>query len=209
MAIRRRPILMGLVAVLWITVLMAFATSFHRGETEPVDSFSACADAGYPVTDGNPSVCRLGSYYLTGTTSTADVKSASITSQPFTLLAAADTGTSTERANVVIRTQAAWTQWWQKVHAGLTLPPMLPVDFTKNYVVILIQGPKATDGYGYKITGISQAEHATVVDTSESIPTIGCPVQEKQSNRYYIARTPILPDPVVFRNTLESRHCAK
>lgn len=206
MAIRRHPLLAGLTATLSV-IVFAVAVLLHGTTTEPLDSFASCADAGYPVTDSNPPVCRNGNYYITGPAPTAITATATVQSEPFDLLVSADSGTDTPRQQVVIHSQADWVSWWGKVHAGLTLPPLIQVDFATHDVVMIIGGPKETTGYDYKVTAVSVETRANIVDTLESIPTLSCPVTNKRTNRYYIVRTIKLPDPVVFRNTEDSRHC--
>jgi hypothetical protein len=159
------------------------------------------------VTDSNPPVCRNGKYYFTGPTATATPEAEVVKSQPFDLLVSADSGTDTPRQQVVIRSQDAWVRWWGIVHAGLTLPPLIQVDFAKNDVVMIIGGPKETTGYVYKVTAVSASQRSNIVDTLESIPTIGCTVISKRTNQYNIVRTIKLPDPVVFRNSEDRRHC--
>lgn len=176
-------------------------------KTEALDSFANCAEAGYPVTDSNPPVCRDGKYYVTGPPASTLPAATAVQSVPFDLLVSAETGTDTPRQQVVIRTQAAWSSWWGKVHAGLNIPPLIPVDFATHSVVMIIGGPKETAGYGYKITAVSLGKRSSVIDTVESIPTLSCLVIPKRTNRYYIVRTIKLPDPVVFRNTEDRRHC--
>ncbi len=190
----------GMIAVIGVLLLRVAAT-------EPVDSFAACAEAGYPITQGNPPVCHQGSYYMIGPVDTSTTQAAAVNSQPFDLLVNADSRTTTPRAQVVVHTQEAWVAWWQKLHAGLVLPPLLPVDFTSHDVIIIVEGPKVTTGYNFKVTAVSQGKKATVIDTSESEPTIGCQVDNRLSNRYYVVRTAKLPEPVVFRNTTVSRRC--
>ena len=204
--IRQRPLLVGLATALWLIVLVA--TLLLQGKsTAMIDSFASCAEAGYPVTDSNPPVCRHGAYYVIGPVKSVETQPGVVQSEPFDLLVSADSGTDTPRQQIVIRTQAAWFSWWSQVHAGLTLPPLIQVDFATHDVVMIIGGPKETTGYGYKVTAVSAGRRTTIVDTLESIPTIGCPVTNKLTNRYYIVRTAKLPAPVVFRNTEDRRHC--
>ncbi len=206
MAIRQHPFLTGLAATSWFIALAAILF-LHGNSTEPVDSFASCAEAGYPVTDSNPPVCRHGMYYVTGPVRSVGEPASAVQSEPFDLLVLADSGTDTPRQQVVVRSQDAWISWWAKVHAGLILPPLIQVDFASHDVVIIIGGPKETTGYDYKVTAVSAGKRTAVIDTLESTPTISCPVISKRTNRYNIVRTIKLPDPVVFRNTKDNRHC--
>lgn len=179
----------------------------HGTKTEALDSFANCAEAGYPVTDSNPPVCRNGNYYVTGPLASALPDAAVVQSMPFDLLVSAETGTDTPRQQIVIRSQADWSSWWGKVHAGLNTPPLIPVDFATHSVVMIIGGPKETTGYNYKVTAVSLGKRSYIVDTVESVPTLSCLVVHKRTNRYYIVRTSNLTQSVVFRNTEDRRHC--
>lgn len=204
--IGQSPLLIGLTTTLWLVALVAILI-LRGNSTEPVDSFASCAQAGYPVTESNPPVCRHGKYYVTGPVQSAGTSANIVHSEPFDLLVSAETGTDTPRQQVIIRTQADWSSWWGKVHAGLTTPPLISVDFATHNVVMIIGGPKETTGYGYKVTSVSLGARATIVDTVETIPTLSCPVTSQRTNRYYIVRTAKLTDPVVFRNTEDRRKC--
>lgn len=204
--IRRYPLLSGVTATLFIMVIAAWSL-LSGTHTEEIDSFNSCTRAGYLVTEGAPPICHKGSYYVTGPIPTATSQVAAVQSEPFELLVMADSGTDTPRQQVVIRDQAAWVRWWADVHSGLTLPPLIPVDFTQHNVVMLIGGPKETTGYSYKVSATSLGKRSAVVDTLETIPTLGCPVNIRRSNRYYIISTVKLPEPVVFRNTEVKRQC--
>lgn len=203
---RRRPLLAGMAVSLW-GVFAAGAIVIASSSTSPLDSFAACAEAGYPISDGEVVTCIAGNATFRGAPERRAEPAEAVSTEPFTLLASADSGTATPREQVVIRSQEQWAAWWRTIHAGLVQPPLLPVNFATSNVVLIVGGPKQTSGYTYRVTGIARGTRTTVIDTSESIPTIGCPVQAQRSNRYYIVRTAPLPDPVVFRNSSQSRYC--
>ena len=203
---RRRPLLAGMAVALW-GVVAAGSLVVSSSATSPLDSFAACAEAGYPVSDGEVVTCVAGNATFRGSPEKRAEAAEAVATETFTLLASADSGTATPREQIVIRSQDQWAAWWVTIHSGLVQPPIIPVNFATSNVVLIVGGPKQTTGYNYKVTGITRGIRTTVIDTSESIPTIGCPVQPQRSNRYYIVRTLPLPDPVVFRNSSQSRYC--
>lgn len=203
LVVRRRTILLvtaGLiVALIWL---------FQATLTHPIDSFHACAEAGNPVTDGNPPVCRDGKHTIRGPVASAAPSSEAWMSVPFDILVDGNSGGTYPRQQEVITTQADWQHYWQTVHAALpALPPLIPVDFSATSVVALSEGVETTTGYSYKVTGIETGSTGTRVDVTESIPSISCPVQQTPQNRYFIVRTGHLAPPVSFTTTTQHRHC--
>jgi HAMP domain-containing protein len=180
-------------------------------DTEQLDSFARCAADGNPVTDTNPPVCNAEAHTFLGprqVLSASAAPGASLSSINFQLLVQGDAGGAYPKAQQVINNEAQWQRFWASVHAALpSAPPLLPVDFSGSNVVAITEGPQQTDGYNLKITAVSTSESGTVIDFTESIPTVTCQVTNRQSNRYFIARTPQLKEPVSFRLTRSFRHC--
>lgn len=194
---------LALLAAVAITVVAL------AGATEPIDSYAACTQAGYPVLATDPPVCHVGNRTFTGTPVPTPALVASKQSIPFEILVDGDTRSSVPNHHQdVFFTQTDWVAYWHSVHAGLpTVPPLIPVDFATSSVVALSLGAQPTSGYGLKITEISQTEAGTTVDLTESTPTVTCPVLTQITNRYLIVRTPKLLKPVSFRITSQKRHC--
>jgi hypothetical protein len=128
---------------------------------------------------------------------------------PYELLVDGDTKASTPaHGQEFINSQSQWQAYWREVHAGLaTLPPLIPVDFSHSSVAAVSLGQQATSGFGLKISNITVSAAGTVIDLTESAPTITCAVAQTITNRYVIVRTSKLTEPVSFRLTTEQRHC--
>jgi hypothetical protein len=190
-------------------VLILAALVLQPSLTSPIDSYAACVEAGYPVLDSEPPVCREGSRNFTGTPQPKPTAAPPISNINFEILVNADTGSAIpEHGQQFIKSPAAWEAYWRGVHGGLpTLPPLLPVDFSQNNVVGVSLGQKPTAGYNLKISSISSTSAGTVVSLTETTPTITCKVAYHFSNRYLIVRTPQLVEPVSFRVTSENRRC--
>jgi hypothetical protein len=200
---------------LWLKLSLIFIGAvlltviIRAGTTSSIDSYAACIEAGYPVLQTDPPICRDGLHNFTGTPLPIPTASGSSTAVPFELLVDGDTHASipTHRQDF-INSLAQWQAYWREVHAGLaTLPPLIPVDFTQSSVVAVSLGQQSTTGFGLKITNITSSEAGTTVDLTESTPTITCSVAQTITNRYVIVRTPKLIGPVSFRITSEKRHC--
>jgi hypothetical protein len=171
---RRSLLVVGVVA--WLFALGLWV--LYATPTELVDSYTKCADEGYPVSDTDPPTCSAGGRTFLGPHSTATpaVSAGDFgVAQPFEILVEGDSGGTYPNRQEVITSQAGWEAYWRSVHAGRSpLPPLLPVDFSKNHVVALSEGQKPTGGYNLKVTSVTSELKGTVVDVTESIPTITC-----------------------------------
>jgi hypothetical protein len=173
-----------------------------------IASYAQCAEAGYPVTASYPASCSDGHHTWVGPGTAPASPPLAATAQPFDILVTGDSGGTYPQRQETITTAADWQHYWRTVHAGLaSTPPLLPVDFTVNQVLALSEGRQATDGYNLKITAVTTSPAGTIVDVTESIPTVTCQVKSTPTNRYFIARTTKLPPPVTFRITTDRRHC--
>jgi hypothetical protein len=166
-------------------------------------------EAGYPLIQTDPPICKDGPHNFTGTPLPQATPLPERHSQAFDILVDGDThGTVPAHSQKFIHNQSDWQSYWREVHSGLpTLPPIIPVDFTANDVVAVSLGRQATGGYGLKITSIDTTAAGTTVSLTESTPTITCVVTQAFSNRYLIVRTEKLTEPVIFRITSDKRHC--
>jgi hypothetical protein len=188
-----------LVSVLWLV---------SSRQTEALDSFADCSQQGYPVTDTNPPVCSDGENTILGPLHAPESPPAPLTSQPFELLVDGDSGGKYAQSQQLISNPEAWQAYWRSVHAALpALPPILPVDFGASNVIALSEGPKPTGGYLLKITNITSSPIGTIVDYTETTPSSLCPGETRPTNRYFIVRTGVLPQPVSFRGTKVARTC--
>jgi hypothetical protein len=207
---RRRAIVLAAAGV-WALILGAWA--LHAYSTELVDSYAKCADEGYPLSDTDPVTCTAGGHTFLGprptaAPATAATEPATGESVPFDILVNGDSGSDYPNRQEVIITDAAWRSYWRDIHAGQkNLPPLLPVDFTKNQVVALSEGQQSTGGYNLKVTSVVTGPRGSVVNVTESIPTVTCKVTQSITNRYFIVRTPVLRTPVSFRITTDHHRC--
>lgn len=190
-------------------ILILLAWLVRPGGTSPLDSFTQCALAGYSVSDTNPPICAAAREVYLGPVASPTPAQIQLTTQNFELLVDGDSQSNYPRGWQVITTQAGWVKYWSQIHAALpSLPPLLPVDFSQLDVIALSEGHEPTSGYSLKITGIAAGPSGSVVDISESVPTITCSVTPNPpTNRYYIVDTAKLPAPVSFKLTPEPRHC--
>ena len=203
---REQKIAGGLLAtVIVVTVVASFL--FRGTPAAPIASFAQCAQAGFVVSDTNPPACSDGHRSFVGPA--APVKSlAPGTTLPFELMVEGDSGGNYPAGQQVISSQSAWQHYWVQVHSGLrSIPPILPVDFNTSDIIALSSGREVTNGYNLKVTAVMGSATGTAVDVTFTIPTISCKVANTSSNRYFIAKTQKLTQPVSFRITTEYHKC--
>jgi hypothetical protein len=188
---------------------VALTLAFASGRTAQLDSYAACAEAGYPVTDSNPPLCRAGRLNFTGTLRPPEASAPPVSVQALEILVNGDTATSLPAAHqVLINSQAEWQTYWQQAHAGIKpLPPLIPVDFSTASVLAAGLGPKPTGGYSLRFTGVTSGPSGTIAGFTESSPSAGCATTQAVSNRYTVVRTAKLAPPVSFRVTSVKHSC--
>jgi hypothetical protein len=205
----RRGLIIAGVAV-WLISLGAWV--LYARPTELIDSYAKCAEEGYPIADTEPPTCSAHGRTFVGPHASATPAASSAPTvgvvQPFEILVEGDSGSTYPNRQEVISSDEDWQRYWREIHAHLSaIPPLIPVGFSSGQVIALSEGLKATGGYNLKITTITSSNKGTVVDVTESVPTVTCTVTQNQTNRYFVARTAKLPPPVVFRITTEHRRC--
>ncbi len=192
-----------------LSLASVMAIFVSASSTAPIASYADCLEAGNPVFDVDPPICRDGTNNLIGTPKPAASPAPPIISVPFEILVDGDTRAKVPgHGQQLINTAADWKRYWQAVHAGLpTLPPIIPIDFTTASVIGLNLGPELTTGYGLHITNITASATGTQVNVTESTPTITCSITQATSNPYLIVQTSKLTGLVIFHVTLEKHHC--
>ena len=202
----RTRLVLGLGAtglLLWLGVLL-----FGPKLTTAIDSYATCATAGYPVAETSPPTCSDGRHTYRGPDTPKPTPADALESVPFEILVDGDSGGKYPQTHEIITTPADWEQYWANIHAGLTsLPPILPVDFSQSDVIALSEGQQPTTGFNLKITSITTSNAGSNVYVTETIPTITCTESETFTNRYFLASTFKLTEPINFKYTTEKHQC--
>jgi hypothetical protein len=176
--------------------------------THPIDSFQACAEAGYPVRESDPPTCSDGTHTFVGPRGASAGSTAPATTIDYELLVDGDSLGDYAHMQEHITNQADWQAYWRRIHADAgTLPPIIPVDFKVSDVVALSQGQQSSGGYNIRVTGIATSSAGTAVSVTETAPGKNCIVTTAFTNPYYIVKTPKLTEPVSFRITAEEHDC--
>jgi hypothetical protein len=192
-----------------VLILAVVAYLLNGGATSQIDSYAACATAGYPISGTDQPVCSDGHHSYLGPPAAAPATAvAASEAVPFEILVTGDSGGKYARKQETITSQSDWVKYWGQVHATRSpLPPLLPVDFKTHDVIALSEGQQLTSGYNLKVTSVNLSDKGTIVDVTEQIPTITCKVTQAVTNRYFIVMTEKLTGPVSFRITTDRRQC--
>ena len=91
----------------------------------------------------------------------------------------------------VLRSAAAWSDFWHMLKAAAVPRPALPaVNFTKNIVVAAVDEPHATGGYSIAITGVQTTGTVVIVQALRRSPGPSCIVAQAQEQPYHIIEAP-------------------
>lgn len=198
-------IVAGIVAVL----IIAFIIIFHPGTSAAVDSYKECVSAGYPVTSTNPPVCNDGHKNFVGPlASQAPVVEENIQTLDYTILVEGDSKGVYPAKNQVITSQAAWQSFWRAVHSKLpSLPPLLPVDFSKNDVIALTMGVEPTGSYSIHMLSLVQNGQSYQAVVEYRQPGPDCKLPTLKTDPYFLASVPKLHGPVAFETSTATNNC--
>ncbi|MBI1967058.1 MAG: protease complex subunit PrcB family protein [Gemmatimonadetes bacterium] len=82
-----------------------------------------------------------------------------------------------EARRVVITDRAPWQAAWAELHSPFTpQPPLPPVDFGEETVVLVAMGERSSGGYGIEITGVAADPAGRYIEVLEMAPGMGCAV---------------------------------
>ncbi|HXT71590.1 MAG TPA: protease complex subunit PrcB family protein [Vicinamibacterales bacterium] len=105
----------------------------------------------------------------------------------------------------VIRDAATLRTVWALVFQGRREAPA--IDFSKEMLVIVALGEKATAGYGVSITGVSRRDRGLVVNVTAFAPAAGCDTAAVRTFPVAVSRLRAFDGPVRFDFTRTTRPC--
>lgn len=111
-------------------------------------------------------------------------------------------------AAFVIRDQAAWSAFWQRLSGPFNEPPPMPeVDFSTAMVVAFASGAQPTLGYDVVFARAAEDSTGVWIQVLERSPDSGCIEGQMVTHPIDVARVPLRPDPVGFVVTPRTVHC--
>jgi hypothetical protein len=123
---------------------------------------------------------------------------AAVPSPPSLPIATIDEGTLSgvdEARRVVVRTAEDWRGFWRE-HAGDKEPPA--VDFTRDTVLAVFAGSRATAGWAVRVTAVVPEEDGVRVTVMETRPGRGEMTAQILTAPFHIVSVPRFTGPAVF-----------
>jgi len=112
-------------------------------------------------------------------------------------------------ARMVVRDAVTWQAVWNQIHLRQSpVPPLPPIDFARDMIVVVALGSRSTGGYGIRLDGAAEAANngiAVIVESSS--PGSDCGVTEAFTQPVDIARVPLRGGPVSFIERSHVSHC--
>ena len=147
---------------------------------------------------------------LTGVTDqTAQVANAPITnvSVPFTVIDAGGYAQKvTERKNVAVRDEEAYTELWEMVRGAQdTAPPA--VDFDTEYVIGVFAGEKSSGGHTIEVLNVTDEDLTRTLSVAITAPGAGCMVTQAITSPYQLIRVPVSMNAHVAQDTQVESPC--
>ncbi len=92
----------------------------------------------------------------------------------------------------LLRSTAAWSNFWSRLKAGFVQQPPLPlINFDENMVIAVVDSFRPTGGYGITITDVQRSPTGVVVRGVHSSPGHGCLVTQAFEQPYHIVTLPV------------------
>ncbi|HXD49661.1 MAG TPA: protease complex subunit PrcB family protein [Gemmatimonadaceae bacterium] len=114
-----------------------------------------------------------------------------------------------DSTSVVVRDSAAWRQLWTELTRPFVPPPPLPpIDFAREMVVVAALGARPTAGYDIVIEGAARDSAGLEVAVRRTSPGAGCPVLAVVTQPVDLARVPTLAVETRFRERTVVTPCA-
>ena len=204
----RQPLIVvaAIVFVLGLLALIIVWLSYHA--RPKVTDFNSCVDAGYDASDSDPQTCSDGhhTYVSMASSAPSTVSRPAQTVQSYQVLVSGDTHGTYPAKQQTVTSQAAWASLWSQLYAKTKpFPPLLPVDFTTNQVVVLTQGVEPSSGYGIEVTGVATSTNGMSVSYNSITPQGSC--GGGPSDPIEIIVTAKAPGPIDYESTPKSHKC--
>ncbi|HTJ23319.1 MAG TPA: protease complex subunit PrcB family protein [Gemmatimonadaceae bacterium] len=105
-----------------------------------------------------------------------------------------------DSVRAVVRDSTAWLELWRAINRPFYPPPPLPpVDFERDMIVIAALGTRPTAGYDIVIEGARQDSAAVEIALRTLSPAPGCPVSAAMTQPVDLATIPASQRAVRFR----------
>ncbi len=107
-----------------------------------------------------------------------------------------------ERRREVVRDEAGWARLWAQIHEGVTpQPAVLPVDFSRDMLIAVATGTRATGGFDIKIRSVARRGDKLEVVVLETCPAPGDRVSMGLTQPVEVVRVERLEQDPTFQET--------
>ncbi|HET7752308.1 MAG TPA: protease complex subunit PrcB family protein [Anaeromyxobacteraceae bacterium] len=109
----------------------------------------------------------------------------------------------------MVATEADWQQTWAELFACQSpAPPVPPIDFTHEMLVLAAVGARGSSGYSVAIEGAAvRSDGALHVNVVEYRPGRGCAVATVITYPVAVARVSRVDVPVAFHDRVQTLDC--
>ncbi|MFH7319544.1 protease complex subunit PrcB family protein [Desulfurivibrio sp. D14AmB] len=122
----------------------------------------------------------------------------------FSLLRSGQASGIDDERLTVIREQAAFADLWQEHAAAFSPPPLQPeVDFSRDMVVAVFLGQRATGGHSLAATEVRERSASFLVKLRVTLPEAGCTVNQNPSQPYQMVIIPRSTKVVAFTSEVQ------
>jgi hypothetical protein len=105
-----------------------------------------------------------------------------------------------DSARIVVRDSATWDETWRTIHRPfIPPPPVPPIDFSREMVVVAALGARPSEGYEIVFENVREDTSGVEVDVRVSEPARGCPVSAAITQPVDLARITATGRAVRFR----------
>lgn len=105
-----------------------------------------------------------------------------------------------DSTRIVVRDSATWRQLWIALNRPFVpAPPLPPIDFAREMIIVAALGARPTAGYDIVIESAERDSGGVEVDVRRTTPGAGCPVSAVVTQPVDLARVPAAPELPHFR----------
>jgi len=109
---------------------------------------------------------------------------------------------------LVVRDTTTWRTAWEQVNRPfIPQPPLPPIDFSREMVLLAGLGTQPSGGYELRIEGATRDTGGIDVQLRRIAPAAGCPVTASLTQPVDLVRMPFSDQPVRFSETTQVTSC--
>ena len=113
-----------------------------------------------------------------------------------------------EKGNYVIKNSVEWKDLWLKAYSSRSPVPRVPdIDFPKEIVIAVFNGPEFTGGYSIEITNVVEDDKTVNIIVKKYSPGDNCAVSQSQTSPFHIVKIPRTEKEIGFTLEQQIQRC--